>query len=276
MYHEEEGFFVADDGTALNPGFKTSVGFDNYREVFTVVGVPGAVLPRAGLELRVRRPVGASSTFALGLLLAVVFNEVRMKGRKIYRSLLIIPYALPGFMTALVWKGMFNETYGINKWLPFDVSWQSSTAVGDGLADPRQPVARLPVHVPRQHRRPAEHPDRAQGGGPRRRRHRLEGVPQDHVPAAAGLGQPAARRQLRLQLQQLHASSGCSPTATRATPARAPATTDILLSWVYRVALDASPQRQGLAAALSVIIFLIVAVLSAIGFKYTKTFEEVR
>ena len=52
--------------------------------------------------------------------------------------------------------------------------------------------------------------------------------------------------------------------------------TDILLSWTYRVALDASPQRQALAAALSVIIFVIVAVISAFGFKYTKQFEEVR
>jgi arabinogalactan oligomer/maltooligosaccharide transport system permease protein len=52
--------------------------------------------------------------------------------------------------------------------------------------------------------------------------------------------------------------------------------TDILLSWVYRVALDANPQRQGLAAALSVIIFVIVAVIAAVGFKYTKAYEEVR
>ena len=52
--------------------------------------------------------------------------------------------------------------------------------------------------------------------------------------------------------------------------------TDILLSWTYRIALDAEPKQQGLAAALSVVIFLIVATLSAIGFKYTKTYEEVR
>ncbi len=68
-------------------------------------------------------------TFALGLLLAIVFNDVRMKGRKIYRSLLIIPYALPGFMTALVWKGMLNQTFGINRWLPFDIPWLSTTAM---------------------------------------------------------------------------------------------------------------------------------------------------
>jgi arabinogalactan oligomer/maltooligosaccharide transport system permease protein len=53
-------------------------------------------------------------------------------------------------------------------------------------------------------------------------------------------------------------------------------TTDILLSWTYRVALDASPQRQGLAATLSVVIFMIVALISAIGFKYTKTYEEAK
>ena len=52
--------------------------------------------------------------------------------------------------------------------------------------------------------------------------------------------------------------------------------TDILLSWVYRVALDVSAQRQGLAAALSVLIFIIVAAISAFGFSYTKTFEEAR
>jgi arabinogalactan oligomer/maltooligosaccharide transport system permease protein len=53
-------------------------------------------------------------------------------------------------------------------------------------------------------------------------------------------------------------------------------TTDILLTWVYRVALDASPQRQALAAALSVMVFLIVATITGLGFKYTKTFEEAR
>ena len=53
-------------------------------------------------------------------------------------------------------------------------------------------------------------------------------------------------------------------------------TTDILLSWTYRIALGAEPKLQGFASALSVVIFAIVAVISAIGFKYTKTFEEVR
>jgi arabinogalactan oligomer/maltooligosaccharide transport system permease protein len=52
--------------------------------------------------------------------------------------------------------------------------------------------------------------------------------------------------------------------------------TDILITWVYRIALDNEPKRQGLAAALTVLIFVIVAILAAAGFKATKTFEEVR
>ena len=52
--------------------------------------------------------------------------------------------------------------------------------------------------------------------------------------------------------------------------------TDLLITWTFRIALDGEPKRQALAAALAVIIFIIVGVLGAIGFKATKTFEEVR
>ena len=47
----------------------------------------------------------------------MVLNDERMRGRKVYRSLVIIPYALPAFMTALVWRGMLNRTFGVNRWL---------------------------------------------------------------------------------------------------------------------------------------------------------------
>ena len=67
--------------------------------------------------------------FGLGLLLALVFDDERLRGRKIYRSLIIIPYALPAFMTALVWRGMFNTTFGINRWLGTDIGWLESTGL---------------------------------------------------------------------------------------------------------------------------------------------------
>ena len=94
-----------------------------------------------------------ASTFALGLLLALLFDNPRMRGKKIYRTLMIIPYALPTFMTVLVWRGMLNESFGIvNQILPFDVPWLNRRLLGEVLGAPRQPLARLRLHVPGVHR----------------------------------------------------------------------------------------------------------------------------
>lgn len=276
VYHEREGTFVADDGTALRPGFTSQVGFDNYRTVFTSSEFRASFFRVLAWNFAFA-VASVVVTFALGLLLAVVFNDARMRGRKIYRSLVIIPYALPGFMTALVWRGMFNETYGINKWLPssLEVSWQSATIpamitlilVNMWLGYPYMFLVSTGA---------------------------LQSVPTDLKEAAfvdGATGWKAFRKitfpLLLVSVSPLLVASfafnfnnftliwlltGGRPRDTGETAGK----TDILLSWVYRVALDASPQRQGLAAALSVVIFLIVAVLSAIGFKYTKAYEDVK
>ena len=56
----------------------------------------------------------------LGLFLAIVFNDARMKGRKFYRTIIILPYAFPGFLSGLVWLGLFNQDFGfINNVLLF-------------------------------------------------------------------------------------------------------------------------------------------------------------
>ena len=114
-----------------------------------------------------------ASPFALGLLLAMVFDNERMRGKKIYRMLMIIPYALPTFMTILVWRGMINETFGIlNEILPVRRPVAQRRLVGQVLGAARQPLAGVRLHVPRVHGSAAEHPDRSQGGGLRRRRDR--------------------------------------------------------------------------------------------------------
>ena len=47
---------------------------------------------------------------------------------RLYRGLIVIPYAMPSFMTALVWQGMLNRSSGINKWLGVDLTG-SATAM---------------------------------------------------------------------------------------------------------------------------------------------------
>ena len=62
----------------------------------------------------------------------------------------------------------------------------------------------------------------------------------------------------------------CSPGAQ--TPAGA---TDILLSYTYRLSFEGDRGNQlGLASAVSVIIFIVIATISAINFRMTGTLEE--
>ncbi len=48
----------------------------------------------------------------LGVLLAVVLNQKYVVGKPAWRVLLILPWALPQYITALTWRGMFNYEYG--------------------------------------------------------------------------------------------------------------------------------------------------------------------
>jgi arabinogalactan oligomer / maltooligosaccharide transport system permease protein len=47
----------------------------------------------------------------LGVTLALVLNRP-YRGRALYRALLILPWALPQYIAALSWRGMFNYEYG--------------------------------------------------------------------------------------------------------------------------------------------------------------------
>ena len=106
------GAFTAENGEELLPGWQIFVGFDNLRP-----GVHRAVDSRSA---RLRDASGRSpsrssrsrATFFLGLFLAIVFNDARMRGRRWYRVGIILPYAFPAFLSALIWQGMMNQSFG--------------------------------------------------------------------------------------------------------------------------------------------------------------------
>ena len=50
---------------------------------------------------------------SIGLLLALVLNRPDLRFKAVYRVLLIIPWAVPSYITALVWHGMFDSTDGL-------------------------------------------------------------------------------------------------------------------------------------------------------------------
>lgn len=56
--------------------------------------------------------------FALGLFQAVILNNKRIKFKKFFRSLLILPWAIPGMLTLLNFRQIFNGTFGpLNRFL---------------------------------------------------------------------------------------------------------------------------------------------------------------
>ncbi len=63
----------------------------------------------------------------IGVLLALILNK-DIKGRTFFRTLLILPWAVPQYITALTWRGMFNAEYGavnllLNKVFGLNVPW---------------------------------------------------------------------------------------------------------------------------------------------------------
>ena len=68
----------------------------------------------------------------IGVFLAVVLHQKFIRGKPIWRVLLILPWALPQYITALTWRGMFNYEYGavnllITKYLHLPpVQWLTS------------------------------------------------------------------------------------------------------------------------------------------------------
>ncbi len=50
---------------------------------------------------------------AIGLGLALILREPTLRLKGVYRVLLIVPWAVPNYITALIWKGMFNKQYGL-------------------------------------------------------------------------------------------------------------------------------------------------------------------
>jgi arabinogalactan oligomer/maltooligosaccharide transport system permease protein len=63
----------------------------------------------------------------IGVSLALVLNK-NLRGRSVFRTLLILPWAVPQYITALTWRGMFNAEYGavnllLGRWFGITVPW---------------------------------------------------------------------------------------------------------------------------------------------------------
>jgi ABC-type sugar transport system permease subunit len=129
VYHPVEGTFTAADSTTLTPGFQITIGWDNFHKLVTSPALSGPLVTIFIWTL-VFAVLSVLLTFGLGLFLAVLFDGLELHKKKMLRSLLIIPYTIPGFISILIWVGLFNPHLGIisltlENWLGWSPAWFS-------------------------------------------------------------------------------------------------------------------------------------------------------
>ncbi|WP_432205410.1 carbohydrate ABC transporter permease (plasmid) [Cetobacterium somerae] len=89
--------------TFKNPGF---VGLQNYIRVFQDPEVLSTFI-----RTIIWTFVNVFFHVTIGLFLAILLNR-KLPGKSILRVFLIIPWAMPQYIAALTWKGMFNQNFG--------------------------------------------------------------------------------------------------------------------------------------------------------------------
>lgn len=93
------------------------VGFENFKNIFrlpmwnqTFFGVLGWTVIWA--------IVSTGTCFFGGLIIAVLVNSKRVKFKKFWRTIYILPWAIPGMISLLIFRNMFNGQFGpINQML---------------------------------------------------------------------------------------------------------------------------------------------------------------
>jgi maltose/maltodextrin transport system permease protein len=109
--NRDTGFFEAASGEVLQPGFKAFIGVGNYARMLFDAEFRGPFLSIFTWTV-VFSALTVLFATAIGMLFAVMLNWEGMKFRTTYRTLLFLPYAVPGFISILVFKGLFNQNFG--------------------------------------------------------------------------------------------------------------------------------------------------------------------
>ena len=101
----------AQTGEPVGPGWRVWIGTQNFRLLFTDPALRGPFLQIFTWNVAFAL-LSVVLSFALGVMLACLLQWKALRGRAVYRTLLILPYAIPAFIPILVFRGLFNEGYG--------------------------------------------------------------------------------------------------------------------------------------------------------------------
>ena len=269
------GFYETEAGERLQPGFQVGVGFANYQRIFT-----DTAFREPFVRIFVWTVVFSALTVffgaALGMFLAVLFNWDALRFKGLYRTLLFLPYAVPGFISILVFKGLFNNNFGeinliLDALFGIKPAWFSDPTlakvmlliVNVWLGYPYMMVicSGLIKAIPAD----LYEASAVAGAGPLTNFWRIT-LPLIMKPLTPLLISAFAFNFNNFVLISL-LTGGRPDFLDTSVPA---GTTDLLVSYTYRIAFQDSGQQFGLAAAISTVIFAMVAAISLVQMRFTK------
>jgi ABC-type sugar transport system permease subunit len=281
IYKNLRGTFTSSAGEALRPGFVAPIKFTNFRDFFISPALRGPMVQLVTWNFAFAF-FSLLLNFALGLAIAIMFNDPDFPLKKLIRSLLIIPYTVPALITILIWRGMLNPELGvISRALQGLFGWSPQWFTDQWWAKIAILLVNLWLSYP--------YFMLICSGA-------LQSIPQDIYEAAIVDGASPWQKFRKITLPLLLVAvgplliasftfnfnnfnliylfnAGGPPIAGTPTPA---GHTDILISYVYNLAFSgARGVNYGFAAAITIIIFIIVGAITLFQFRYTRMWEEV-
>lgn len=221
--------------------------------------------------------VATTLQIALAMFLAVLTNDKRIKFKKIIRTVLILPWAVPGFVSIIIFSALFNDNFGainngiiqplfntsipwmtnvlwtrtalilIQIWLGFPYVYALFSGVLQGISDDWYEAAEMDGATPLQKFKNITLPHLLFATGPILITQYAGNFNNFNIIYLFNEGGPAIRGQ----------NAGG---------------TDILISWVFRLTFENS--QFGMAAAISIIIGIFVASAAFIQFRRSSAFKE--
>lgn len=281
VYTNLRGTFTSSAGRSLRPGFIETVQFLNFRRFFISPALRGPLVRIVTWNFAFAI-LSLILNFSLGLGIAVLFNDPRFPFKKLIQSLLIIPYSFPALLTILVWRGMLNPVLGVvNRNIELLLGWSPAWFTNQWWAKVAILMINLWLSYP--------YFMLICSGS-------LQSISDDYYDAAQVDGANAWQQFRKITLPLLLVAvgplliasfvfnfnnfnliyifnAGGPPIAGTPTPA---GHTDILISYVYNLAFSGTRGVDyGFAAAITIVIFFIVGIITLIQFRYTRMWEEV-
>lgn len=268
----------------LDGGWRVEVGLANFETIFTDVQLREPLVKVITWTF-VFAFLTVLTTFILGLLIAFLFNHEKLRGKKFYRAIMILPYAFPGFLSAYVWVGLLNRENGfintvilgqtpgnegnfpwlleenparlavllVNLWLGFPYMFLITTGALQSIPSELNEAAEI---------------DGATGW----QNFRLIKLPLLLISIAPLLISSFAYNFNNFSIIYLLTKGGPNDSGVTDYDVGG---TDILITFVYKIAFSGTGQNYGLASAFSILIFFVIATISLISFRRTKAFEEI-